>query len=304
MIGKRQGNIYFLTAKHEVVLAGLTRGDDIAIPDIWQRRIGHRSLCTQSIARINLKNSVSGFQVSSKKDQELGVCETCAKGKQGRDPLTGERRKTEDILDRIHSDICGPMATVGIMGERYFVTFIDENSGRMAISLLTQKSEVFDRFVQYRTKVENETGKKIKSLRTDGGGEYTGNVCRKYLVDSGITHHITPPYTPEHNGIAERANRTIMEMVRCMLFDARMGKEFWGHAALTAVHIINRLPSSAHDYKTPYEICFGSQPAIGHLRIFGCTVYRHIPNANRRKLDRRGQKCRLLRYVEESGSRV
>ena len=177
------------------------------------------------------------------------------------------------------------MATVGIMGERYFVTFIDKSSGRMAISLLTQKSEVFDRFVQYRTKVEKETGKKIKSLRTDGGGEYTGNVFRKYLVDSGITQHITPPYTPEHNGIAERANRTIMEMVRCMLFDARMGKEFWGHAALTAVHIINRLPSSAHDYKTPYEIWFGSQPAIGHLRIFGCTVYRHIPNANRRKLD-------------------
>ena len=196
------------------------------------------------------------------------------------------------------------MATVGLMGERYFVTFIDESSGRMAISLLTQKSEVFDRFVQYRTKVERETGEKIKSLRTDGGGEYTGNQFRKYLTDNGITQHITPPYMPEHNGISERANRTIMEMVRCMLFDTALGKEFWGHAALTAVHIINRLPRSAHNYKTPYEIWYGTQPAIGHLRVFGCTVYRHIPNANRRKLDRCAQKCRMIEYVEQSGTCV
>ena len=133
------------------------------------------------------------------------------------------------------------------MGEQYFATFIDERSGRMAIALLKHKSDVFDRFKDYQAKVERETGKKIKFLRSDGGGEYTGNTFRNYLASKGITQRITPPYTPEHNGIAERANRTIMEMARCMLYDSGLGQEFWEYAALTAVHIINCLPGSTHN---------------------------------------------------------
>jgi len=196
------------------------------------------------------------------------------------------------------------MATVGLMGERYFTTFIDESTGRIAITLLTQKSEVSQGFMQYRTNVEKETGRKIKSLRSDGGGEYIGNQFRRYLTEHSITQHITPPYTPEHNGISERGNRTIMEIVRCLLFDSGMGKEFWGYAALTAVHIINRLPSSAHDQKTPFELWYGSRLSIGHLRIFRCTAYDHIPAATRTKLDPGGKKCRLIGYAEDSGSRV
>ena len=225
-------------------------------------------------------------------------------GKQTRDPLTGERAKCEEVLHTIHSDICGPMAAEGCMGERYFATFIDERSGRIAISLLRQKSEVFERFREYQAKVERETGKRIKHLRSDGGGEYTGHGFRNYLAENGIIHRMTPPYTPEHNGIAEWANRTIMEMVRCMLLDARLGQEFWGYAALAAVHIINRLPSSAHNNQTRFEIWFGVLSSISHLRVFGCTTYRHIPGPTRRKLDRRATKCRLVGYAEDSGSRV
>jgi len=89
-----------------------------------------------------------------------------------------------------------------------------------------------------------------------------------------------------------------------MIFDARLGQEFWGYAALAAVHVINQLPSSAHEFKTPFEIWLGEKPSLAHLRIFGCTAYRHIPAPTRRKLDRRTQKCRLIGYNEQSGSRV
>jgi len=85
------------------------------------------------------------------------------------------------------------MAVEGLMGEQYFGTFIDERSGRIAISLLKHKSEVFDRFKEYQAKVESETGKQIKFLRSDGGGEYTGYSCRKYLTDKGITHKMPTP---------------------------------------------------------------------------------------------------------------
>ena len=115
---------------------------------------------------------------------------------------------------------------------------------------------------------------------------------------------MTPPYTPKHNGVAYRANRTITEMVRYMLFDAGLGQEFWGYAARTVVHIINRLPGSIYNNRTPYEIGFQVRPSINHLRIFGCTAYRYVPAQTRRKLDRRSQKCRFIEYVEASRSRV
>jgi len=303
-IGRRQGKIYYLVGSQEVALTDRSCTGDATSQEIWHRRIGHRSLTMQALVKI--KQSVTGLEILTTAENTQGsrICSICSEGKQTRESLTGERTKTQEILHTVHSDICGPMAVTGLMGERYFATFIDERSGRMAIALLKYKSEVFERFKDYQAKVERETGKKIKVLRSDGGGEYTGNTFRNYLANEGITQRITPPYTPEHNGIAERANRTIMEMVRCMLFDSGLGQEFWGYAALTAIHIINRLPGSTHNNRTPFELRFGSPPSISHLRVFGCTVYRQIPAANRNKLDRRAQKCRLIGYTEESGSRV
>ena len=303
-IGSRQGNIYYLEGLQEVALTGKSRTSDCTSQEIWHQRLGHRCLGKQ--ATENIEKSVTGFEIlkTPEPTPRSRICSVCAEGKETRQDLTGERKKCEEILHMVHTDICGPMAVAGLMGERYFATFIDERSGRIAIALLKHKSDVFDRFKDYQAKVETETGKRIKFLRSDGGGEYTGNTFRNYLAHKGITQRITPPYTPGHNGIAERANRTIMEMVRCMLFDAKMGPEFWGYSALTAVHIVNRLPGSTHNNETPFKLWFGVPPSISHLRIFGCTAYRHIPAANRSKLDPRAQKCQLIGYTEESGSRV
>jgi len=289
VIGQREGNMYFVRGLQEIALAGLSKPKDHTTREVWHQRIAHRSLNHQ--AAIQIAKSVTGFDLGEDSNRDEGICGICAEGKQGREQLTGERSKSRELLHTIHSDVCGPIATTGLMGERYFATFIHEWSGQVAISLLMQKSAVFDRFMQYKARVERETGKKIKSLRCDRGGEYTGNTFRSYLAEQGITQRMTTPYTPEHNGIAERANRTIMDMVRCMLFGSGLGKEFWGFAALTAVHIINRLPSNAHENKTPFEIWFGSQPSIAHLRVFGCIAYRHIPSQTRRKVDPKGQRC-------------
>jgi len=186
---------------------------------------------------------VTDFQRAETMASDEPICTIC-EGKQSRENLTGERKKSEELLHTIYSDVYRPPATTGLMGEWYFTTLIYAWSGRIAISLLKQKSEVFERFKQYKAKVERETGKKIKSHRCDGGGEYTGNAFQSYLMEHRITQRISPAYTPGHNGTTERANRTIMEMVRCMLFYSGLGKEFWGFAVLTAVHIINRLPPS------------------------------------------------------------
>ena len=113
--------------------------------------------------------SVTGFDLAGNEGQQEGVCGECAEGKQARGYLTGERPKSEELLDTIHSDVCAPMAIAGIMRDPYFATFIVQGSGRIALSLLIRKSEVFERFKEFKAKVERESGKKIKSLRCDGG---------------------------------------------------------------------------------------------------------------------------------------
>jgi len=116
--------------------------------ETWYRRIGHWSLSPQSTTKI--KQSVTGFDIQETRQEASVVCKICMEGKQTRDSLTGERKRCEEILRTIHTDICGPMPIEGLMGERYFVIFIDEMSGRMVIPLLKQKSEVFERFKEYQ----------------------------------------------------------------------------------------------------------------------------------------------------------
>lgn len=145
-------------------------------------------------------------------------------------------------------------------------------------------------------RAEKSSGKEIKAFRTDGGGEYLNGKFKTYLKQAGIQHIISPSYSPQQNGLAERMNRTIMESARCILEDAKLDKGFWGYAVLTAAHIHNRLPSRSHDNLTPLEHWTGNAPGIGHLRVFGSTAWAHIPKETRQKLDPKSVKCVLVGY--------
>jgi len=191
-----------------------------------------------------------------------------------------------------------------ITGEKYFVTFIDEKSGRIAITLLKAKNEVLGAFQVYKARAEKEAGRVIRCFSTDGGGEYTSQQFKSYLHTHGIAHRISPPYTPSHNGLAERGNRTLMDSARCMIEGAYLDKSFWGFAVATAAHIHNRLPSRSHQDLTPLQHWTGNPPSIGHLRVFGSITYALVPEARRQKLDSRSAKCILLGYDEEGGSKV
>jgi len=140
-----------------------------------------------------------------------------------------------------------------ISGERYFITFIDEQSGRIAVTLLKAKSEALGTFQAYKARAEKEAGREIKVLRTDGGGEYIGRDFKGYVRLNGITHSVSPPYSPSDNGLAERANRTLMEAARCMIEEAKLNKGLRGFAVATAAHIHNRLPSRSHHDQSPLE---------------------------------------------------
>lgn len=108
------------------------------------------------------------------------------------------------------------------------------------------------------------------------------------------------PYNPQYNGVAERMNRTILNMVRSMLFFKNVKIMFCADAVLCAAYIKNRCPSNAIRNKTPYEMWYGHVPSVKHFRVFGSTYYALIPKVHRNKLGARIHKCIFLGYSNTS----
>lgn len=148
--------------------------------------------------------------------------------------------------------------------------------------------------------VENQTGRRIKILRTDNGREYVNKEFERYMKKSGIKHQFTITYTPQQNGVAERENRTIIEKAKNMLFEAELPKIYWAEAVATAVYLTNRSPNSSIGNKMPEELWSGSTPSLTHLKTFGCRAYAHVPKELRQKLDPKGEELLFVGYCEDS----
>ena len=148
----------------------------------------------------------------------------------------------------VHSDVCGPMPVKSLGGASYFVTFIDDSTRKVWVYPLRHKDEVFSTFQKFLDFVENQSGKKLKSLRIDNGGEYISKEFQDFCAKQGMKRQLTAPYTPAQNGVVERMNRTIQERVTSMLSMANLSLGFWMEAVYTAVHIINRSLSTPLDF--------------------------------------------------------
>ncbi|KAE9279871.1 hypothetical protein PF001_g24507 [Phytophthora fragariae] len=191
----------------------------------------------------------------------------------------------------------GPMQTKTPGGCTYAVTFIDDFSRHVTVYFMKKKAEVLEKFKMFKADMENATGRKIKRLRSDNGGEYTGRLFKEYLSKQGIRHEKTVPYTPQQNGLAERMNRSLVEMARCMLYHEGIDKKWWAEAVNTSAWIINRIPNTV-TVKTPYEIVYQKKPQLQNLKVFGALGYGHIPDEKRRKLYAKAFKCRYLGYED------
>ena len=214
----------------------------------------------------------------------------------------GEIRSTKK-LQLVHSDVCGPMHTESIGGKKYFVTFIDDYSRCCDVYFLRHKSEALEKFKQFEAEITNVSGEKIKALCTDNGGEYLSKDFKAYLKSQGtyVHHELTVSYSPEQNGVAERMNRTLMESARAMITHAGLPNRYWAEAVATAAYIRNRAPTAAiKSGATPYERWYGRKPKVSHLKVFGCTAYAHVLDAERRKLDKKAVKLYFVGYRQNS----
>ena len=200
-------------------------------------------------------------------------------------------------MDLVHTDICEFNGLVTKDNKRYFITFIDDCSRFCYVYTLKHKDEAFEKFIIFKTEAETQTGKVLKRLRSDRGGEYTGTSFNEFCKSNGIVHEVTLPYTPESNGVAERKNRTFKDMINNMLLNLGLPKYMWGEALNTASHILNRVPLKHMD-KTPYELWRGKKTSLKYLRMWGCFAKVLFPEHKRKKLDPKTVDCIFLGYIE------
>ncbi|GMF54493.1 unnamed protein product [Phytophthora fragariaefolia] len=172
--------------------------------------------------------------------------------------------KSAGVLDLVQTDVMGPIQTRTTGGCIFGVTFIDDYSRHVTVFFMKAKSEVLSKFRIYKAAMEKATGTTIKRLRSDNGGEYTDKLFKAYLNLNGIKHEKTVPHTPQQNGLAERMNRSLVEMARCMLYHEGIHKKWRVESANTAAWIINRIPNSVN-IKTPYEIVNKANPQLKNL---------------------------------------
>ena len=131
---------------------------------------------------------------------------------------------------------------------------------------MRHKSEAFDKFQEYKAKAEKQLSVHIKQLRSDRGGEYLSGEFKSYLAQEGIISQLSSPGTPQQNGVSERRNRTLLDMVRSMLSYSSLPESFWGYALEIAAYILNLVPSKFVS-KTATELWKGRKPSLNHIRI-------------------------------------
>jgi transposase InsO family protein len=163
------------------------------------------------------------------------------------------------------------------------------------VYFIRQKSEVLDKFKRFKNFIENQKlGFRIRGVRSDGGGEYSGGQhggpfhtlpFHTFLLSNGISHDVTPPYTPQLNGVAEGVNRTLLSCIRALLFAKNLPLRLWGEALSHAVFLKNRSPTRSLPSSTPFQVWFGFPPNLSDLHVFGCVLHVFLPEDHHSKLD-------------------
>ncbi|KAD3336791.1 hypothetical protein E3N88_32310 [Mikania micrantha] len=191
---------------------------------LWHCRLGHINKKRMS------KLQTDGI-LKPTGSESFDICESCLWGKMTKAPFTGIGGDASDLLGLIHTDI-------------------------WLCLLIKHKHEAFEVFKVFQNEVQNQLGKMIKAIRSDRGGEYLSYDFNEHLKKCGIISQLTPPGTPLHNGVSERRNRTLLDMVRSMMSRANLPHSFWSYALETAARIVNMVPTKKVD-KTPYELWYG-----------------------------------------------
>ena len=314
--------------------APVSQAAPVSAEQLAHERAGHPSMFRlQALSRAGAMLDLPELDFPSWQPRALAaesVCGPCALGAKHRhafgDTVPEQHRATE-ALQRVHADLAGPVSypqrsneqqqlasTLG--AAKYLLVIVDEFTRRIFVVALHNKAEAAAKIVAWCRAAQRAQGRKLREFHTDGGGEFLGKTAlQKYLTDEGIAHTTTQPHTPQHNGIAERAIRSVFEGARKLLQHAKLGPEFWAEMAKTAAYLLNRtrvvqLPAAAHGGAaaqravTPEEAWSGVRPSYHRLRVIGSDCYVHVSDAERAgqgKMAAKSHEAVLLGYSGAKG---
>lgn len=271
-------------------------GDEIALATcmspsqellLYHQRLGHLSFAALSRIYPSL------FKLCPR---DSLVCDACELAKHTRGTYPSRGLRSHKPFEMIHSDVWGPCEVYSVSGHRWFVTFIDDFSRYTWLYLLKRKSDVFSVFKDLCALIHNQFGATIKTLRSDNGTEYINMEFGQFLASHGIEHQTTCVNTPEQNGVAERKNRHLLEVARCLMFTMNVPKFLWGEAIKTATYLINRMPLRILEFKTPAHLLLNSNDFVVPPKVFGCVCFVHDYQNSVGKLDPRAIKCVFMGY--------
>ncbi|WVZ51891.1 hypothetical protein U9M48_002991 [Paspalum notatum var. saurae] len=234
----------------------------------WHRRLGHLSF--DLLVRLSSMGLIRGLpKVRAEKDL---VCHPCHHGKMvAASHIPVSQIMTSYPGELLHMDTVGPARVASVSGKWYVLVVVDDFSQFSWVFFMEFKDETFG-FVR-DLRLRNESHKAMRAIRSDNGGEFRNSRFENFCRDLGLEHQFSSPYTPPQNGVVERKNRTLVEMARTMLDEHRTPRCFWAEAVNTACYIANRIFLRAFLGKTSYELRFGRQPNVKHLRAFGCRCF-------------------------------
>ena len=257
----------------------------------WHEILGH---CNFDDI-LKLESVVSGMKVVGKVDRSKLECGTCAEGKFANCRNRRPDSRATKPLEKVHTDLAGPVSPVSKNGFKYCIAFTDDFSGAVFVYFLRKKSD---------TLVATETFLadcapygQVKCLRSDNGTEFMSTDFQTLLREKGIKHETSCPSSPHQNGTAERQWRTLFEMARCLLLEKGVPKVLWPYAVQTAAHIRNRCYNN-RTKSTPYFSMTGRKPDLSKMWVFGSECY--IYNYDHKKLDPRCEKGIFVGYDKNS----
>lgn len=231
-------------------------------------------------------------------------CAVCHQANQKRLSFPSDNHISAACFDQIHIDVWGPFSVQTHEGYKYFLTIVDDHSRATWIYMLKAKSDVLHIFPAFIKMIETQFGKTVKSVRTDNAPELAfGNLLR----DKGILSFHSCPETPQQNSIVERKHQHILNVARALLFHSQVPLVYWGECVMSAVFLINRIPSPVLENKSPFQILINKLPDYNSLRSFGCLCYKSTFLNSRTKFDPRAKACVFLGYptgIRDIGSLI
>ena len=165
---------------------------------------------------------------------------------------------SKEVLELVHTNLCDPIKVQRYKGDKYIMLFVDNYSRMMTIMFLKKKFDAFQMFKWYLARVEKETRKSLKCLRSNRGGKFTSREFEEFYNDRGIKRQTSTLRTPLQNGIAERRNRLVIDYARFLMMEKNVALRYWREAISTTVYTLNRAQIMKGVVPLPIDFCKSS----------------------------------------------